>query len=324
MKAIVCVEIDGVFAQRKCRALMMNIGLLLISLFSVTKLAGESMVIDCHVHLWSLTRPEGIKWIKKDDPVLFRDFLPANFEAVAKENGVEGVVVVQAGQSLADNQWNLDVTAHNKKLFRGLVGNLSEVIGRDEFAPLFASLCKDPRYLGYRLSGRYQKDLSEAFFRDLELTAKAGKSVDFLAGEYSLKDIDTIAQRVPQLRIILDHFGNLRLDGKPLDAAWVENFRAVAKHPSVYVKVSALFGRSEKQPAPKELDFYRPIMDLAYECFGEDRLIFGSDYPVTEASGNYASVLTLTRSYFDAKGPSVSEKIFHFNAVKFYAIPETK
>ena len=304
--------------------LMKNIVRFLLLMFSACNLRAEPVVIDCHVHLWSLSRPDGIKWIKKDDPVLFHDYLPANFEAVAKENGIEGVVVVQAGQSLADNQWNLDVTAHNKKLFRGLVGNLSEVIGHDEFAPLFAKLCKDPRYLGYRLSGRYQKELSEAFYRDLELTAKAGKSVDFLAGEYSLKDIDVIAQRLPKLRIILDHFGNLKLDGKPLDSAWVENFRAVAKHPNVFCKVSALFGRSEKQPASKELDFYRPIMDLAYECFGEDRLIYGSDYPVSESTGNYASVLALTRSYFEKKSPAVSEKIFHLNAIKFYAIPESK
>ena len=77
--------------------------------------AAEAGIIDCHVHLWTLARPDGVDWIKKDDPVLYRDYLPADFEAEAKANGVEGVVLVQAGQSLPDNQWNLDVTAHNRK-----------------------------------------------------------------------------------------------------------------------------------------------------------------------------------------------------------------
>lgn len=283
--------------------------------------AGDSELIDCHVHLWELSRPEGISWIKKEDPVLYRDFLPKTHEAVAKANGVVGVVLVQAGQSIPDNQWNLDITAHNRKLYRGLIGNLSPVIGTDDFKPLLTKLCEDPRYLGYRLSGRYQNDLSEAFYRDLALTAEMGKSVDVLVDKYSLKDVDAMARRVPKLRIILDHFGNIRLDGNTLDAQWVEDFRSVAKQPNVYCKVSALYGRVQKQPAPKDLAFYRPILDLAFDCFGEERLIFGSDWPVSETTGDYASVIALTRSYFDAKGPEVSDKLFHRNAVRFYAIP---
>jgi L-fuconolactonase len=284
-------------------------------------MAGDPAVIDCHVHLWSLERPEGIGWIKKDDSVLFRDHLPADFEVVAKANGVTGVVLVQAGQSLPDNQWNLDVTAHRPELFRGVVGNLSLVIGTVQFAPMFAELCKDPRYLGYRLSGRYQHGLSEELFRDLGVTAEKGKTVDFLAGGYSLKEVAEIARRVPKLRIVINHFGNVRLDGKPLDPAWVEDFRAVAELGNVSCKVSALYGRVEQQPAPKDLEFYRPIMDLAFECFGEDRLIFGSDWPVTKATGDYASVLALTRGYFDGKGPGVGEKLFFRNAERVYAIP---
>ncbi len=283
--------------------------------------AGEPEIIDCHVHLWTLARPDGVGWIKKDDPVLYRDYLPKDHEPLAKAAGVNGVVIVQAGQSLPDNQWNLDVSADNRKLYRGVVGNLSRVIGTDEFEPLFTQLCKDPRYLGYRLSGRYQENLGDAFYQHLGLTAEKGKSVDFLVDQYSLKDVDAIARKLPKLRIILDHFGNIRLSDKPLDPQWVEDFRTVAKNPNVFCKVSALYGRVEKQPAPKDIAFYRPILDLTYECFGQDRIIFGSDWPVSRNTGDYASVLTLTRSYFDAKGPAVCEKLFHTNAVRFYAIP---
>jgi len=301
----------------------MKITLLLASLAltSVPAQAEETAIIDCHVHLFTLSRPDGISWIKKDDKTLYRDHLPEDFDPIAKANGVNGVVLVQAGQSIPDNQWNLDVTANNKALYRGLVGNLSRVIGTAEFAPLFKKLCEDPRYLGYRLSGRFQEKLDDAFYQDLELTAEKGKSVDFLVDAYSLKDVDVIAKRVPKLRIILDHFGNIRLDGKPLDSGWVEDFRAVAKNPNVFCKVSALFGRVADQPAPKDIAFYTPILDLAFECFGEDRLVYGSDWPVTKTTGDYASVLKLTRDYFDPKGSAVCEKLFHRNAVKFYAIP---
>jgi len=301
--------------QSCCAALLMA---------SVVSGHGEEELIDCHVHLWTLAQPAGLSWIKKDDTVLFKDMLPATHEPVAKANGVTGVVLVQAGQSLPDNQWNLDVSAHNPKLYRGVVGNLSEVIGTEKFAPMLRELSKNRRYLGFRLSGRYQTEMTQAFFRDLALTAELGKSVDFLVGGYTLKDIDVIAKRLPQLRIILDHFGNIRLDGMELDPVWVADYRAVAKHPNVYCKVSALYGRFAQQPAPRDLAVYRPILDLSFECFGEDRLVFGSDWPVSESTADYSALLALTREYVASKGPSVNAKLFHRNAMKFYAIPPVK
>ena len=280
----------------------------------------EVPIVDTHVHLWDLIRPEGIYWIAKDNKTLYRSMLPQTHEPIATSNHVKAVVVGQAGQSLPDNQWNLDITAHNKRLYRGVVGNLSEVIGTEKFSPLFQQLCKDERYVGYRLSGRYQDGMSDAFFRDLELTAENGKTVDFLVGKYSLEDVAVVAKRVPQLKIILDHFGGVVLNGEPLDAAWVERFRAVAKFPNVYCKVSALFGRFQQQPAPTDIKPYQQVMDLALECFGEDRLVFGSDWPVTRTTGDYASVVKLTRSWADSNGPDFVQKLFHLNAAKFYGV----
>jgi L-fuconolactonase len=277
-------------------------------------------IVDSHVHLWEIARPEGLGWIKKDDRLLSRDFLPKDHEPVAAANHVGGVIVVQAGQSLPDNQWNLDITAHNKSLYRGVIGNLSKVIGTPEFQPLFEKLCADPRYVGYRLSGRYQPTLTYAFFRDLQLTADKGRAVEFLPGEYRLEEIADIARRLPELRIILDHCGGVKLDGSPLDAKWVAALRAAAQQKNVYCKVSALYGRVEKQPAPRDIAFYTPVLDLVSECFGEDRMIYGSDWPVSEATGDYASVLQLTNSYFESKGRVACEKLFHKNATAAYRI----
>lgn len=279
-------------------------------------------IIDCHVHLFTFERPEGLGWIKKDNKILYRDFLVKDHKPIAEANGVIGVVVVQAGQSIPDNQWNLDVTADHKELYRGVVGNLSLVIGTDKFKPLFEKLCKDKRYVGYRLSGRPEGEFSEAFFRDLKLTAKEGRTLDILLGGYSLADAAEIAQRAPELKIIIDHMGGVALDGKPLDPNWVKSFRAVAKHTNVTCKISALYGRVKKQPAPQEIGFYKEVLDLSWECYGEDRIVYGSDWPVTRTSGDYASVLKLTRAYFDSKGQVASAKLFHKNAALFYGISE--
>ena len=282
------------------------------------------LVIDTHVHLWHLDRPEGIYWIPKDHPHLYRSFMPRDHEAIALQNGVDGTIIVQAGQHLPDNQWNLDITAHNPSLYRGVVGNLSQIIGTREFKPLFNKLCQDKRYLGYRISGRTSAAFSEQFFQDLETTAAHGKTLDILVGSYSLEEVARIAKRVPKLKIIINHLGGLTLDGKSLDPKWIVQFQKVAQSQNVHCKVSALFGRTKKQPAPLKLDYYTEILDLATKSFGADRIIFGSDWPVTRSTADYSAVLKLTRSYFDQKGEDLSKKVFALNAAKFYGIKTTR
>ena len=275
-------------------------------------------IIDTHVHLWDTSRPE-MTWPRAGH-ALFKPFLPPQHEPICAANDVTGVVVVLSGQALVDNQWNLDVTAHNPTLYRGVVGNMSKAIGTDEFAPLFRRLCDDPRYLGYRLSGRYQDEFSEAFWRDLKLTAEMGKTLDVLCGSYSLADVDEIARRLPELRIIINHFGNIKLSDEPLDPAWIASFRQLAQRPNVHCKFSAFYGRFQEQPAPKTPEAYQTIVDLAFECFGEDRLIYGSDWPVTTQTGDYASVLALTRSFLANKSSAVARKVLHDNAVRVYRL----
>lgn len=276
-------------------------------------------VIDCHVHLWDTSRPE-MTWPRKEHVKLYRPFLPTTHAPICRANGVTGVVVVLSGQALVDNQWNLDVTADHAQLYRGVVGNLSQAIGTDAFKPLFLKLCRDKRYVGYRLSGRYQEGITEELIRDLQLTAQQGRTVDFLIGGYSLADVDEIAKRVPTLKIIVDHLGGVQLDGGPHDKEWLQQFRQVAQRPNVYCKLSALYGRFQQQPAPRDLDMYRPTIDIALQAFGADRLIYGSDWPVTTLTGDYKSVINLTKAYFADKEQRLARKVFHDNAIRFYGI----
>lgn len=304
----------------------MDIMKILLTLFTVLILASscktteEVPIIDCHVHLWDTRRPEGISWPRPEHKDLYRPYLPEHISAIAKANGVKGIVAMQSGQTIGDNQWNLDIIEQDP-LFKGVVGNLSKVIGTKEFKPLFLKLCENKKYLGYRLSGKYQDGLSDALIEDLKLTAKMGKSVDFLVGGYSFKDIAVLAEKVPDLRILMDHIGGIQLDGKPLDQKWVAEFKNMGRHKNVYCKVSALFGRFKKQPAPTDLKYYKEAIDLAVDTFGIDRLVYSSDWPVTELTGDYTSVVKLTKSYFMPMEHDAAYKVFYLNALKFYRVP---
>ena len=83
-----------------------------------------------------------------------------------------------------------------------------------------------------------------------------------------------------------------------------------AEFPHVSMKVSALMENSQIQPARPDVDHYTPTLDALWAAFGEDRLIYGSNWPVCERAGTYSHCLDIVRTYFAARGQSASEKYF--------------
>jgi len=112
----------------------------------------------------------------------------------------------------------------------------------------------------------------------------------------------------------------VRVDGEAPDPEWVSFFQAVAEQPQVYLKVSALVENSAQQPAPADTDYYRPTLDTLRAAFGEDRLFFGSNWPVCERSATYETCIGILRDYFEAR--DTSEKFVWDNAKACYGLPD--
>ena len=186
------------------------------------------------------------------------------------------------------------------------------------FPALFDKLCQDRRYAGYRLSGRYQEKLTEAF-RDLEHGREA-KDGGFSCGKYSLQDAEAIATRLPAK----DHHRPLwkrPLGRRAFDPQWVRRFKSLAGRPNVYQGLRPL--RTGEAPTrSQEGFFHRPILELAYDAFGEDRLVYGSDWPVTETTGDYESVLKLARAWAGTKGDAFELKLFYQMPSAFMEFPK--
>lgn len=274
-------------------------------------------IIDTHTHFYDPARPEGVPWPPPENRLLYRTVLPAHLKALAVPAGVTGTVVVEASRWLEDNQWILDL-AQNDPYIVGFVGGL--VPNRPGFAPELERFAANPLFRGIRVGGAFLADVEQgSFLEDMALLAARDLSLDVLIFDPAHFDgLHRLAERLPELRIVINHVGNMPIDGQPLAPEWRERFRRAAAYPHVHMKVSGLLENSRVQPAPEEVDFYRPLLDCLWDGFGEERLIFGSNWPVCEQAGTYRACLSIVRSYFGEKGPSASDSYFWRNAQRVY------
>ncbi len=290
-----------------------------LTLPRTAKAADAPAIIDCHTHFYDPSRPGGVPWPGKDDKVLYRTVLPKHFREVAAPLGVTGTVVVEASPLVEDNQWLIDL-AKDDPWIVGVVGHLSP--GGEGFAGRVRRFAKSPLYRGIRVNhADLKRGLeNETFLNDLKRLADADLQLDLNGGPDLPADVARTAERVKNLRIVVNHCANLKIDGKAPPADWLAGMKAAAGHENVWCKVSALVEGASRggQPAPKDAEFYRPLLDALWSIFGEDRLIYGSNWPVSERFGSYETVFAIAATYFRGKGEAAAEKFFAKNALAAY------
>ena len=279
-------------------------------------------VIDTHTHFFDPTRPEGVPWPGKGGD-LYRPVLPAEWQTLVKPLGVTGTVVVEASSWLEDNQWLLDLAArHDRERLPGMLG----VVGVVGSLPLGDPICagaidrfaKQKLYRGIRVNGdklltglddkAYAADVARLADHDLSIDINGGKVFDAAAAA---------AAKFPQMRIIVNHMGNTPVSDKGPLPEWLQSIKLAAQHPNVFMKVSAMAenaAHTMKLPkAPLDPAFYVPWLDAAWAAFGEKRLMYGSNWPVSDKASTYAEVLDIVKPYVARKGPE-AERWFYAEA----------
>jgi L-fuconolactonase len=273
-------------------------------------------IIDCHTHFYDPTRPQGVPWPDKDDKALYRSVLPAEYEKLAKPLGVVGTVVVEASPWLEDNQWLLDLAAKDPFLV-GVVGHLDPA--GDDFEKNVRRFAASRLFRGIRISRDALKaGLDGQLVKRCDLLVDHDLALDVNGVPEMPAEVAVLAAKAPKLRIVINHAANLRIDGKEPPKPWADGMRAAAKTPNVFCKVSALVEQTEKKPAPRNVDYYLPVLDTLWAIFGEDRLLFGSNWPVSDRAAPLAVVVGIVRDYFTAKGEKVVAKIFAGNSSVAY------
>jgi L-fuconolactonase len=278
-------------------------------------------IIDTHIHLFDPTRPQGIPWPEKNDAVLYHPALPERYRKIATPLGITGAIEVEASPWLEDNQWVLDVAAKDT-IIVGTVGDLEP--GKPDFRKHLERFHRNPLFRGIRCGNLWGRNLSAelsgpAFIADLKVLADAGLALDTADQDPVLiAAVVRLTDRIPTLRVVIDHLPQLDPPAEPAaHRAYQADLRELGKRPQVYVKISEVLRRVDGR-VPTDLSFYRPRLDELWNIFGEDRLLFGSDWPNSDTWGSYAQVLAVVREYFTSKGHTAAEKYFWKNSVAAY------
>jgi L-fuconolactonase len=280
-------------------------------------------VVDTHIHLYDVDRLPGLPWPEKDNKTLYRSVLANDYNTVMDKNNLSGVIVVEASPRVSDNDWVLHHTSKFKDKYLGLIGALE--FDKKTFKDDFARLCENERFLGLRIGTQYLDQpanpdylKNQIVLDNLQLLSDSGKSLDVLIFKQSLEDVVFLAQKYPRLKIVINSIGAPTIDGKEPALEWKNKMQAAAALPNVYLKICSQVQHCVARPVTKDVNYYKPVLEKVFELFGEDRIIYGSNWPCTIDNGEYSEHFQIIRDFFTSKGRRVLEKLCYQNAEKVY------
>jgi len=276
--------------------------------------------IDTHIHLYD-TRREGSSAFL--DPVInekicFPHFAE-QFMDTAGPEGVEFAIVVEASERREDNYWLLAHVDTSDALL-AFIGNL------DPRDPMYAndldSLSISKKFRGIRIRPSTPIDLSNPGIIESFVELSRRNLVLELGGNgVDPEVVATIARRFPNINIIMNHLAGGSLVGNQIQPPdWKARLSVFASEPNVYCKVSALYEGSGKSPAPVNSDYYDALIDPVLDAFGPDRVLFGSNWPLSDMLGSYEDMIRLLDDYCDKHANLSPQKLYYENANRAYGI----
>jgi L-fuconolactonase len=277
----------------------------------------SELIVDAHQHFWDVER-FSYPWMAGRAEPLHRNFLPGDLKPLLIENGVDRTVLVQAQQSLAEARWLLDLAAAHDFIAAAVVwvDLTSAHLGKD-----LDELQLNLKFKGVRHQIEDEPDdtwmLREdviAGFAELE---RRGIPYDLLVRPRHLKYVPRLRERCPDLRMVVDHLAKPPISTAATDC-WARDIEIVAQLPDVWCKLSGMITEADwKSWTP---DTLKPYVQHVVDHFGNDRLLFGSDWPVCTLAGSYQQVGDALRQVLGRLPPAEEKKIWGRNACDFYGL----
>jgi len=277
------------------------------------------MRIDTHQHFWSYNARE-YAWMGPGMESLRRDYLPPDLAPLLKVSGVDGTVAVQARQTLEESTWLLEL-ADQYSFIRGVVGWVdlrSPRVDED-----LAKLSRHRKFRGVRHVVQDEPDdqfmLREDFVRGIGRLKKFGLTYDLLLYARHLPAACELVQRFPEQPFVLDHISKPLIKDRKLEP-WATDIRRLAAFPNVTCKISGMVTEADwKNWKPAD---FEPYLDVVFGCFGTQRLMVGSDWPVCTLAANYADVIQIAADYISKLSKDEQAAVWGRNARRFYGLED--
>jgi len=283
------------------------------------------MIIDAHHHLWKLSRRD-YGWLDSArEPALAaieRDFLLDDYLALAEAHGISGSVIVQAAPTVAETEFMFAQAAASGGLIRGVVGWIDMAAGAapDTLARLAGNkllrsirpMLQDIADVNWVL----QPALAPAFRAMIEL----GLRFDVLIRPPHMASALTILTRFPELPAVIDHGAKPDIAGG-MWQPWADGVSRLARETGAYCKLSGLVTEASRDWT---IDHLRRYVDHLIECFGPQRLMWGSDWPVATLAAGYGRWLQTAQQLIGGLSEAGRDCVMGGNAVDFYGLSRSE
>ena len=273
------------------------------------------MKIDSHLHFWKY-HPVKDAWITDDMKIIQRDFLPADLLPLLEKNNIDGCVAVQADQSEEETHFLLQLAEEND-FIKAVVGWVD--FRSDSIEERLEYFSKFKKLKGFRhiVQGETQDNflLRDDFCKGIEKLAKYNFTYDLLIFSKHLSYATEFVKRFPQQAFVIDHLAKPDFKGADF-VEWEKGIKELASNPNVMCKVSGMATEADWKNW-KEGDFAY-CLDVLVENFGIDRLLFGSDWPVSLLAASYEQSYNIVNHYFSKFSKEEQGKLWGENAINFY------
>jgi L-fuconolactonase len=273
--------------------------------------------IDSHHHLWKYS-PADYPWISEDMKSIRQDFLIPELKQTMQIAKIDGVVTVQARQSLFETDWLLELASQNDCI-RAVVGWVP--LTDPAVGSHLEKYWHYPKLKAVRHVLQDEPDdlfiLREDFNRGVSQLEDVGFSYDILIFERHLPQTIEFVDRHPTQVFILDHIAKPKIKSQAL-SPWRERMRELAQRENVYCKLSGIVTEADWNTWTE--NDLRPFIDAVLECFGPKRLMFGSDWPVSLLACTYEKWIEVVQRSTASLSSSERDRLLGGTAKEAYRL----
>ena len=272
--------------------------------------------IDSHQHFWVFD-PVRDSWIDETMQNIQRDFLPKDLEPLLKSNQFEGCVAVQASQSEEETQFLLDLASEND-FIKGVVGWID--LRNENISERLNFFSNQKKLKGFRhvVQGEADDFMDGAEFRrGITALEPFNYTYDILIFHRQLPAAIRLVKDFTEQRFVIDHIAKPDIKSGSIDS-WKKGIEEIAKYDNVWCKISGMVTEADwKNWKSEDL---KPYLDVIFENFSVDKLMYGSDWPVLNVASDYHEVVKTLEDYIAEFSIDDQNKIWFENAKAFYKL----